>query len=618
MRTRVFLIAVAAALSLALRLTAANHDKWIEARSPNFIVVSNAGDFQARKVAKQFEQIRAAFRESLPYANAHSSPVITILAAKDEDSLGQLLPEFWATKGHAHPAGWFQNTFYQFQVAVNVGAQGPNPYETIYHEYYHSLTMPYFPKLPTWVAEGLAEFYGNSVISDREADIGVPNPGLVAMLRNTPLIPLDVLFNVNHTSPYYNEEKKTSIFYAESWALIHYLMLGDKSAHRPLFNAYLEALDRGASPVEAGKAFGDLGKLKTELERYVGSLAFYSVKAPPPAKLSDQDIVVRTLSDAEEDAYRGGFLAFRGQFKAAQPLLEESVRLDPQLALAHQNLALSYFLQKQRPDALKEASESVALDSRNGLTRYLRATLSLNAEPRNNQQIEDDLRQAIALSPEFTPAYSSLAGYLASADKNLPEALTFAQKAVSLEPGTIDLQFGVAQVLARMHRYDEAEVMARQVGDNTPNPPTRQQVDSFLQYLQKLRAYDAEVGQRRAANAGDVRDADQKETEPATSSAGTGVEEKVQLRYRTVAMEGTITQVTCRDSEMDLTLMSGQTPVIFHTDDRTKVSYTSDVPIQSRDLKPCTELKGHMANITYRPTQGEARTNEIMRIGIEK
>ena len=43
--------------------------KWVEVRSPNFIVVSNAGEGQARKIAVQFEQVRSLFRESLAYAN---------------------------------------------------------------------------------------------------------------------------------------------------------------------------------------------------------------------------------------------------------------------------------------------------------------------------------------------------------------------------------------------------------------------------------------------------------------------------------------------------------------------------------------------------------------------
>jgi hypothetical protein len=45
--------------------------KWVEVRSPNFIVVSNAGEKEARKTAVHFEQIRAVFRRSLAVAGQH-------------------------------------------------------------------------------------------------------------------------------------------------------------------------------------------------------------------------------------------------------------------------------------------------------------------------------------------------------------------------------------------------------------------------------------------------------------------------------------------------------------------------------------------------------------------
>jgi len=223
-------IALLAAMPLSPTVAAA--DKWVEARSPNFIVVSNAGESQARKTAIQFEQVRALFRQSLAAAQTHASPVMIIFAVKNEDSLRELLPEYWAQRGQSHPGGIFVNRLYQFSMAVNLAAHGDNPYEAIYHEYYHSLTMPYFPGLPLWVAEGLADFYGNSEISDKTAGLGRPNPGLITVLRSLPLIPLETLFQVNQRSPYYSEQSKVSIFYAESWALIHYLMLGDKGIHR--------------------------------------------------------------------------------------------------------------------------------------------------------------------------------------------------------------------------------------------------------------------------------------------------------------------------------------------------------------------------------------------------
>ena len=50
----------------------------------------------------------------------------------------------------------------QYFAAIQLDAPGSDPYHTIYHEYFHSLTTPYYPNLPLWVSEGLAEFYGNS------------------------------------------------------------------------------------------------------------------------------------------------------------------------------------------------------------------------------------------------------------------------------------------------------------------------------------------------------------------------------------------------------------------------------------------------------------------------
>src|SRR5260370_2962689 len=196
---------------------AAPTGKWIEVRSPNFIVVSNAGESQARKIDVQFEQIRALFRDSLSYAKNAPSPAITILAAQDEDSLRELLPEYWAEKGHTHPAGIFVGAAYdQFQVAVNLSAHGGNPYQSLYHEYYHSVTVPYFPGLPVWVAEAMADFFGNSTIVEKNADIGMPNPALIEELPHSHLIPLPVLFKVDHKSTYYNEQQQGSISYAES------------------------------------------------------------------------------------------------------------------------------------------------------------------------------------------------------------------------------------------------------------------------------------------------------------------------------------------------------------------------------------------------------------------
>ncbi len=465
----------------------AKDDKWVEARSTHFIVVTNASVQQARNTAIHFEQIRELFQQSLPYAKGHPTPTITILAAKDEDTLRQLLPEYWAEKGRAHPAGIFVTSLYQMSVAIQLSGIDDNPYEAIYHEYYHSLTVPYFPTLPAWLSEGLADLYGNLVVNEKNAILGMANANLIELLRQQSLIPLSILFQVDHASPYYNEGNKASIFYAESWALTHYLMLGDNRAHRRMLSSYLAALGQGENDVEAAsKAFGDLGKLQKSLQSYVGGASFYQMQTPAPAKIPESSVQLRALSDAEASAYRGGFLALHKQYKEAEPLLRDAARLDPKLALAQQNLAVFYYLQDKSGDALTGLSAAIELDPSNALTRFLRAQLvsSESVSDKSDSQVEADLQAAIAANPNFSPPYGLLANHLALRGQQLPTALEFAKKGVSLEPGNSYYQLVLAQVLASMRQYDEAQAVAQRARE-TPSIPAAREMPINLLNLSK-------------------------------------------------------------------------------------------------------------------------------------
>ncbi len=106
--------------------------KWLEVSSPHFVVFSNADEKRARRVALEFEQIRAVFKKALPQARVDPSIPIIIMAVQDEESLAELLPEFWEEKARRRPSGIFRRGPDKHYVALRVNLRGRNHYRIIY------------------------------------------------------------------------------------------------------------------------------------------------------------------------------------------------------------------------------------------------------------------------------------------------------------------------------------------------------------------------------------------------------------------------------------------------------------------------------------------------------
>lgn len=266
-------VAVIVTLLAAQTLSLASPQAWIELRSPHFVVVSNANEHEAREVADQFETIRAVFRDYFGTVSSNEQPII-IVAARDEGTLKPLLPDTWTKKGSAHRSGIYltglDKSYIGLRLDVSLNRSAYELYEPIYHEYVHYLTRQMIPHLPVWMVEGLAEFYGNTRIESQKVLVGTPSTTNVRILRNKTPIPVSTLFEVDHSSPYYNEEDKTSIFYAESWALTHYLITRDWHQHTHRFNDFVTLLGQNTPQTDAAvRTIGDPKSLQTALGQYI-------------------------------------------------------------------------------------------------------------------------------------------------------------------------------------------------------------------------------------------------------------------------------------------------------------------------------------------------------------
>src|SRR5690349_20422891 len=97
-----FALALASLISFAHPAFAAND--WIEVKSAHFVVVSDAGQGAARTTAWQFEQIRNVLATLWPWAHVDLDKPLLVFAAKDEQTMKALVPQYWQEKGSVHPA----------------------------------------------------------------------------------------------------------------------------------------------------------------------------------------------------------------------------------------------------------------------------------------------------------------------------------------------------------------------------------------------------------------------------------------------------------------------------------------------------------------------------------
>lgn len=603
-------------------------EAWVEVSAPNFRVISNAGQKRAEQVAVQFETIRAVFRNALEIAKEHPTPLVTVVAVKDEKALSELLPEYWATKGHSHPAGLYFSGFNKPYVAIRLDAGENGAYETIYHEYYHSLTVPYVPGVPVWVLEGTAEFFGHTEIVGKEVRMGEPDPNLLAFLQQERM-PLSTLMQVDRSSPYYNEQNKTSIFYAEAWALVHYLMLGDKLAHQKRLSDFLLRIGNNEPQEQAAReAFGDLNELQKQLNSYVARSSYPILTMSTP-DIEAKNFPSRELSEADIDAIEGDCFVQRHRLAEAEPILKKSLALDPMGISARESFGLLEYSRGNHQEAERWMKEAIDLDSKDYLTYYYHAILSDQghvADAARIAQVESDLRRSIALNPDFAPSYSALALSETRQREKWPDALGLAERAVQLEPGTLAPRLNLGQVLMRMGRQNDAVKIAEGARLAARTSQERSEADEFIASIKEyLRAVESANSAARAPAAvvpeGNKPVSESNEVAPPAedrTESPTNSHAELPSAQSPAAklIDGNISDESCARFRLNLTLTNHSQPLKLHAGNYTKVEYWTNDWKPPDNFNPCVDLKGIRVRVSFTSSSDNSDGGEIQKIEV--
>lgn len=264
--------------------------EWLEAKNSHFTIYGNSTQSQMQAFADQLERFDSALRLilKLPPPEPDSPNRVTLYMVGT-------IEEVERRAGRSGVAGYYRATA-DGPIAVVPQRSDDRAFTTqvLFHEYVHHLTLGNTSSVyPGWAAEGIAEFFGTSTISNKGAvTIGVPNNARAySILSASPMTASTLLAD----APVKGEELQDQK-YARAWLLTHYLILSGKRRNQLV--QYLALLNEGVSQPEAAtKAFGDVDALNKELNTYrFGSI---SGRILSPEMLHPEAVTIRQMTTAE-------------------------------------------------------------------------------------------------------------------------------------------------------------------------------------------------------------------------------------------------------------------------------------------------------------------------------
>jgi tetratricopeptide (TPR) repeat protein len=615
MRSLISALCICVFLSFAYPALAA--DKWLSIHSKNFLLVGNAGESDIRRVGRTLEEFRSAVAIVFPKMEQTSSVPTTILVFKNDESFKPFKPLY---KGQPSDAlAFFQPGEDVNYIAVTATLPSPN---IVLHEYVHFLLRENIGGLPLWISEGLAECYSTFDLNGKQNEFTIgraPEQHIATLTQPQQFIPLKRLLTIQQDSPEYNEESKQGMFYAESWAMVHYLMLGADGKRKNQFTQLLTSLGKGGT---FESSFGDVfqtdyGTLEDEVREYIrkrSSWPMMKVTSKDTIQADPRSMASATLSEGESEAYLGDLLLHLNRVADSEAHLAAAASKAPSLTSVQTSLALLRVRQKKYDEALTLLKKAVEADSRNPIINFYyayvlervdanaTATLAGGAADRY-EAVRTYAKKSIDLSPRFVESYALLARVDLNAGEHLDEAESALKKAISMAPGRDDFQFLLAQTYLRGNRTADARAVLELIQRGNANPETVRSATALLDQTEQSFKFEeiAEIAKEQPVSAAPAP----LPPPPARKAEDTVLEALTPIRPNVEGekVTGMLINLDCADG-LTLRVRTDNATVEFHSANPDNIQFLSYTPDVSTNIKCGPRNPPAPVTVTYRPVPG--------------
>jgi tetratricopeptide (TPR) repeat protein len=640
-------------------LFAKDEPKWIAVHSAHFSVLTDGGYKRGQEVALRMEQMRAVFGQLLLKDKLKMSVPITVVALKSDKEYGLVAPAKQSVTG-----GFYVPGSDRIYIVLNLFES--DPWRAVAHPLAHYFLNYNYPQAQGWFDEGLAEYFGSIQIG-KQVELGGdpelapewhedvfdemrrdPNtPQSLTQLLSSPVwLSMVDLFTMKHDGSGTREGTHNTLYYAQSWAVVHYLVNKNKMPEAgtyfdlllnqkvPVEKAMVQAFDMSPTEMEDAvktyfKAQSGLGIALDQSKKPLANPAEIQQpdRLPLPFDADTLGMAVNPIKDEEARAVIDDVMARIPEHRD-QALHElQQLTADPKdNEAAHRGLAADYLRQKKFDAAADELEKAAELNAQDPWIWYYRSTLKYQKAQATRQEMQglanmmQDLRAVADWYPEMADAYNML-GVARVEGGGINSALEAQRQAITLAPRNLEYLFNLGQIYVAAKKWDLArEVFARLKSgpDRAAAAAAKQQLDD-LDTLQKYGVRPQHAGENAApAGAASVpsagsgassavvsstQDEDEStDASPKTPAVKPGTTGPVQF------LKGKIVVSDCsKTPEATVTILSGMTTYKMHASD-----YKSLVVI-GEDQFSC-EWKNRLVSVNYRAlgkNEGELVSIEV-------
>jgi len=463
----------------SLRLLAGDHraaepDKWIGLSTQHFQLYTLSDSRSATEALQRFETVYSFFAQAPLLKGVPQSPVQIIAFNSD--------PEFQAYTVNSGAAAYYQRTHRGDYIVMRDLA--PQNFEFSVHEYTHLMIEHLGLRPPLWMNEGLADLYSSLRSGHGQVRLGGAPLGRLDTLQNEPWLDLETLFAVAYGSPYYSQLDKMRVFYAESWALTHMLVLDPE--YSPQFPEFLSMLSHGTSSRECfqlvyhkslNQAIADLRRhlFGKELASEVLEIDLTTASGIEPKSIvSPQEQAELSLAD---------LAAFDGHSPAdGETQLKSLSNKYPDSPSAEESLGYLALVQNRPADARLHFAKAAERHSTSSEVLFYLAQL-LQASGGPDEQAVDLLNRALAIDPGSYSARIEL-GCLAAKDNHFELAVSTLSSigAVKPEHGYL-VSYALAYSYAQLDQNEEARSYGEKARSLAAGIAEQKKADDLLRYV---------------------------------------------------------------------------------------------------------------------------------------